>query len=53
MFIEGGKHSFSIMIYEFYSNGALYSASLSFKMFIFLFNNSETVKAVTLVFGSI
>ena len=41
------------MMYEFYSNDALYSASLSFKIFIFLFNNSETVKTVTLVFGSI
>ena len=32
----GGKHCFSLIIYGFCSSNALYSASLSPRMFIFL-----------------
>ena len=34
---KGSEHCFSLIMYRFCSNSALYSASLSFKIFIFLF----------------
>ena len=41
--IEGGqKHCFLLMMYRFCSNNALYSAILSFTMFIFLWNPFDT-----------
>ena len=33
--MERGKHCFSFIMYEFCSNNAVYSASLSFTRFIF------------------
>ena len=42
MSIEGGKHCFPLMIYGFCSSNVLYSASLSFKIFIFLIVPSDT-----------
>ena len=33
---RGGKHCFSLISYGFCQGNALYSASLSFRMFIFL-----------------
>ena len=33
---KGCKHCFSLMMYEFFSNNVLCSASISFTMFIFL-----------------
>ena len=37
-----GNYCFSLVIYGFCSNNVLYSASLSFKMFIFLLTPSDT-----------
>ena len=39
---RGGKHCFSLKMYAFSSSSALYSASPSFTMFIFLLNSFNT-----------
>ena len=39
--IEGG-HCFPLMIYEFSSNNAIYSESLSFTIFVFLLTPFDT-----------
>ena len=38
----GGMHRFSLIMYEFCSSNALYSASLSFRMFVFLLTSFGT-----------
>ena len=40
--IEGGMHCFSLIMYEFCSSNALYSVSLSFRMFVFLLTSFGT-----------
>ena len=39
---RGGKHCFSLKMYAFSSSSALYSASPSITMFIFLLNSFNT-----------
>ena len=45
LFVEGGKHCFSLVMYGFCSNNALYIASLSLKC-LFSFNSFHCVKNV-------
>ena len=44
--IEGMKQCFPLMMYEFYSDNALYSASFSFTVFIFLLPYFESSVSV-------
>ena len=39
---EGGKHCFSLIMYRFCSSNTLYSASLPFRMFIFILTHVDT-----------
>ena len=38
----GGKHCFPLIVYEICSSNALYSACLSFRMFIFILTSFDT-----------
>ena len=38
----GAKHCFLLRMYGFYSSDALYSASISFRIFIFILNPFDT-----------